>query len=120
MAWSRRRKWFVLISVVLVLVALGLVRLQPVSPLSKAFDQIRMGMTVEEVRDTLKRCGCGNYQRGIGIGTDIYAGASGEELTVRWAMPLDWDHLQALMPPRHVVGKEYHSGIAIKLRDFFV
>jgi hypothetical protein len=115
MAWSRRRTWFVLILAILVLAAFAPTWLQPVSPLHKAFVQIRIGMTAEQVRDTLMRCGCRNYQNCTGIGTENYTGASGEELTIRWERPLDWDHLQVLFPPGHVVEKEYHSGIAMRL-----
>jgi hypothetical protein len=114
MAWSRRRKWFVLIPTVLVLVLFVAAWLQPVSPMRNAYDDIRIGMNGEEVAEVLDR------RLFLGAGADIganiggssrtltFGGAGREALTIRW----DWPHdgAEAL-----VVGKEYHSAFEAKL-----
>src|SRR5437763_16261418 len=98
MAWSRRRKWFVLILAVLVLVAIAAMWFQSVSPLRKAFDEIRVGMTVEQFGETLERCGGikgrqfarterSSMQPALGLGTVVYEGAGGDMLTLHWKGP---------------------------------
>jgi hypothetical protein len=50
-----------------------------------------------------------------GINTLTYKGASGETLTIRWDGPFAQD----LILRGRVVGKEYHSSIAVKLRGWW-
>jgi hypothetical protein len=134
MPWSRRRKWFVLI---LGLAVIAAIWLWPVSPLRNAYNQIRVDMNAVQVAEVLERCGWSKYRApgrftgrgdpvvhaylslhyfsGAGIETEsdyykdtlIYRGADGETLTIRWDL---------LIIGGHVLGKEYDSGIWVKLR----
>jgi hypothetical protein len=131
------------------MVALAAMWLQPVSPLHNAYNQIRVGMNAVQVEEVLERCGWGKYRKpaspglitggrdvakpyfslfalsgteilmlGVRMDTLTYQGADGETLTIFWAGKWsDWEHGQPL--DGHVAGKEYHSGIGLKLRDWW-
>jgi hypothetical protein len=109
MAWSRRRSRFVLILAVLGLVAFAAIWLQPVSPLRNAYNQIRVGMNGEQVGKVLEGRTSrifGAFAAGGYIGL-THQGADGETLTICWDAG------------GHIVGKEYHSGIEMKLRSLW-
>jgi hypothetical protein len=142
LAWSRQRKCFVPISAVLVLVAFGTMQFWPISPTRAVYDHIRVGMNVEQVAEVLEQCGWSQYRSprlpwdwpllivaGRGIETELligprnyggtlhYEGPGGETLSIRWDEPWEYDQLRnTYVFPGHVVGKEYHSGIELKLR----
>src|SRR5262249_54404727 len=128
MAWSRRRKWFVLILTILVLVAFGAMWLQPVSPLHRAFEEIQVGMTIEQVTKALDRSGWISGRRvrltemrlGLGEETVVYDGYGGDILSLRWKGPpcTEADTSPLLLRGR-VIGKEYRSGTAVKTRDLW-
>src|SRR5262245_3622016 len=86
MAWSRRRKWFVLI---LGLAVIAAIWLWPVSPLRKAYNQIREGMSVTQASEVVERCGCSKYLRSTPVlaqpGTVTYLKLDGETLTIRFS-----------------------------------
>jgi hypothetical protein len=135
MAWSRRRRWFVLALATLVLVAFVPMWLRPVSPLRDAYNQIRKGMDFVQVTEVLERCGWNKrlYGEAFSIGnstgahietiatpdTLTYEGADGETLTIRCeGRPLFMSAYRYILDG-HVVGKEYHSGIELKLRSLW-
>jgi hypothetical protein len=120
MAWSRRRKWFVL---VLGLVALAAIWLWPVSPLRNAYNQIREGMRDRQVGEVVERCGCSKYFKNPGLHQlDMltYQGADGETLTIRFNLEGQRSGMGAThFTDGHVVGKEYHSAFEAKLRGLW-
>jgi hypothetical protein len=135
MAWSRRRKSLVLALAVLVLAALVPMWFKPVSPLRNAYDQIHEGMNFVQVSEVLEQCGCSNPRSGLSVSLEIgsteaqihiltmpttltYEGADGETLAVRCeGLLIGFEHGQrSFVENGNVVGKEYHSGIELKLR----
>jgi hypothetical protein len=80
MAWSKRRK-YLLIATVLVLVAYAAIWLQPVSPIRDAYNQIRVGMNVVQFTEVLERCGWGKYRPPTGSSSFCHL----REYSLRWA-----------------------------------
>ncbi len=106
-------------------------RLRRVSRLCHAYNQIRVGMSCDEVGQALERYGWLRARKisgiepfmslvpGAGLETDEYEAVDGEKLTIEWkSAPWTFSYPMQDMPyQRHVIGKEYHSGIEAKLRD---
>src|SRR5262249_31307482 len=121
---SRRRKCFVLVSAALLLAAFVPTWFKPVSPLRDAYNQIREGMNAVQVGELVERCRSKHRNPGLTVSQLSIRGATpdrmtyecadGETLTIRWEGPV-----LGLDRGGHVVGKEYHSAIEAKLRDWW-